>query len=335
MAVAVRQLAVVGEVVLAGGGDVARDTGLHKVVDELGAAGCPGYRHAPHCEADRLCASLASRTLGCASRRAGHPLTYSDVPQREPQLHPYVRVVEVRREQRRAPGDALPHGVAVHGQGDRRTVPTAVQGEPGAQGLGERGVGRDGGEQGAGVGLAASSGGTRSARAGRAPCRTSGARVARARARARAAWVSAAGQSSGATAALTPRVQPGCGRPVPGRPGPGPVRRPAPGRSARTRARRPARRPRRGRGRRPAVVGPGVHDEPRAHRRAAARPSSGAAAQQQPYQRGGTGRPRAALVLAGEQRRAARRRRRRWCGHRGSRCGAATPSTKPCPAPRA
>lgn len=73
--------------------------------------------------------------------------------QPEPQLHPYVRIVQVRLQQRRAPGDPLPHSVPVHGQGDRRTVPTPVQGEPGAQGLGERGVGGERGEKGTGVGL--------------------------------------------------------------------------------------------------------------------------------------------------------------------------------------
>src|SRR5690606_40179363 len=47
VAVTVRQLAVVGEVVLAGGGDIARDAGGGAVAEQVGAAGGPGYRHAP------------------------------------------------------------------------------------------------------------------------------------------------------------------------------------------------------------------------------------------------------------------------------------------------
>ena len=96
-----------------------------------------------------MCARPTSRTLGCGSLARGR----SQVPQPEPQLHPYVRIVQVRLQQGRAPGDPLPHGVAVHGQGDRRSVPTPVQGEPGAQGLGERGVRGERREQGTGVRL--------------------------------------------------------------------------------------------------------------------------------------------------------------------------------------
>src|SRR5690606_36680207 len=51
VAFTVRQLAVVGEVVLAGGGDIARDAGGGEVAEQFGAAGGPGYRHAPHCGA--------------------------------------------------------------------------------------------------------------------------------------------------------------------------------------------------------------------------------------------------------------------------------------------
>ena len=73
------------------------------------------------------------------------------VAQGEPQLHAHVGVVQVGVQERRALGDALPHGVAVDGERRGRAVPTPVQGQPGTQCLGQRGRVRDRGEERAGV----------------------------------------------------------------------------------------------------------------------------------------------------------------------------------------